>query len=270
MASLGDVLKARRRRGQRSLLVYLMAGSVPDDRYLEVVETLAASGVHGLEMGFPFSDPMAEGPVIQNAATLALSRGMRWGPFLGLLRECSRKLPTAVMTYMNPIEQRGVARAMEEIASAGGTGLILPDLPVEAALPYRKAGRAAGVDTILLASPASPPQRLRRLVRSTSGFLYLVSRYGTTGISGGTLPSARYQTAPLGPLLREAHEFRPRLPVLVGFGVQSPEDVQRHLTEGADGVVVGSAVQKRISEGASPEEIGAFVQSLLPPGSPPV
>ncbi len=263
MPHLGETLAARRRSKQSSLLVYMMAGSVPEERFLSTVDALKTAGVTGLELGFPFSDPMAEGPVIQQAATDALRQGFHWPDLLRLLSACSQRLPCAVMTYLNPVLQRGEARAFEEMHGAGGSALILPDLPVEAAGPFRALRRKEKVDTVLLASPATTPDRLSLLVRRTEGFLYLVSRYGTTGAGEGTTPSTQGKEGDLGPLIARAHELRPDLPVLVGFGVRSREDVERHRTSGADGVIVGSAVQTRLSAGRSPEEIGAFVASLL-------
>jgi tryptophan synthase alpha chain len=276
MGSLREVLSHRRRQGKASLLAYLMAGSVDPARWADVVDTLVSTGIQGLEVGFPFSDPMAEGPVIQKAASASLSRGYRWSDLLDTLRSLSGHVPLAVMTYLNPILQRGVERAYQEMGQAGGSALILPDLPLEEAGPFRRAGRLAGVDTVLLASPATGPERLRRLVRSTEAFLYVVSRYGTTGAESGETPSTHFRTAPLAPLLRSAREVRRGLPLLVGFGVSRPEDVRRYLEEGADGVVVGSAFQSRMMSDASPSEIGRFAQGLLealesapsPPGGP--
>ena len=275
MPHLGEVLAARRRAGEPSLLVYMMAGSVPDERFLATVEALDKAGVAGLELGFPFSDPMAEGPVIQRAASDALGRGFHWADLLRLLSSASARLPCAVMTYLNPIVQRGEVTALRELHEAGGSALILPDLPVETVAPFRSARKTSRVDTVLLASPATQPDRLAALVRRTEGFLYLVSRYGTTGAGGGQTPSTQGKEAELRPILERAHALRPRLPVLVGFGVSTPEDAQRHVAAGADGVVVGSAVQSRLSNGRSPEEIGAFVQGLVSgirsavPGSTP-
>ena len=266
MANLGEVLASARRASRPSLLVYMMAGSVPDDRLLEVVDALVGADVTGLELGFPFSDPMAEGPVIQRAASDALGRGFRWKDLLGVLRTASARLPCAVMTYLNPILQRGEEAALGELREAGASALILPDLPVEAAGPLRRARTRTRVDTVLLATPATGPERLGRIIRGTQGFLYLVSRFGTTGVRTGPadLPSQAGAEGELAPLVQEAHRVRPRLPVLVGFGISAPEDVRRHLDSGADGVIVGSSVQARLTEGRSAQEIAGNVASLRP------
>lgn len=265
MPHLGDTLAARRKAAEPSLLVYLMAGSVPNVRFLATVKELAEAGVTGLELGFPFSDPMAEGPVIQKASADALARGFRWKDLLELLPQVAALLPCAVMTYLNPILQRGEARALQEVHDAGGSALILPDLPLEQLAPFRKARRSTSMDTVLLASPASSPERLKELTRRTEGFLYLVSKYGTTGVGPGDVPNLAPSSAAvdLRPLVETAHALRTKLPVLVGFGVSSAEDVRRHLAAGADGVVVGSALQHRLSQGDEPSQVRELVAPLL-------
>lgn len=263
MLHLGETLAARRRSNASSLLVYMMAGSVPEARFLETVDVLRAAGVTGLEIGFPFSDPMAEGPIIQQAASDALRQGFHWADLLHLLRAASERLPCAVMTYLNPILQRGENRVLSELHESGASALILPDLPVEASAVLRAERRRRKVDTVLLASPATTSDRLSLLVRKTEGFLYLVSRYGTTGAGGGATPSTQGREGDLRPLIDRAHDLRSTLPVLVGFGVSTPDDVRRHRSAGADGVIVGSAVQSRLSDGRTPAEIGAYVASLL-------
>ena len=263
MHHLGDVLARRKAAGEASLLVYAMAGSVPEERFLSVVDALCEAGVTGLELGFPFSDPMAEGPVIQRAASEALRGGYHWADLLRLLRACAERLPCAVMTYLNPIVQRGEARAIGEIAEAGGSALILPDLPVEGLRPFREARRGHRVDTVLLASPATQEDRLATLVQKSEGFLYLVSRYGTTGLGGGDTPSTQGREGDLAPLLERAHAIRPKLPVLVGFGVRSADDVLRHRRAGADGVIVGSAVQALLSDGRPVAEVVERVRPLI-------
>lgn len=261
MLYLGDVLAARMRSGRGSLLAYLMAGSVDESRLLEVVDALASAGVVGLELGFPFSDPMAEGPVIQRAAADALRNGMVWSQLLRLLREASVRLPCAVMTYLNPILQRGTEEALRDIAGAGGSALILPDLPLEEVGPFRRVRRGSGVDTVLLASPATPRARLVQLAHSSEGFLYLVSRYGTTGVSRA--PARPAASPDLSSLVGAAHAARPGLPVLIGFGVSAPGDVKRLRKSGAEGVIVGSAFQRMLTEGKRPGDLGALAGSLV-------
>lgn len=261
MRSLGEVLSARMRSGRGSLLAYLMAGSVDDRHLLDAVDSLASAGVTGLELGFPFSDPMAEGPVIQRAAADALQGGMTWERLLPLVHEASGRLPCAVMTYLNPILQRGVGRALSEVAGAGGSALILPDLPLEEVGEFRSHRRESQVDTVLLASPATERARLGQIARHTEGFLYLVSRYGTTGVA--RRGSGPRRDPDLTSRVGGSHGTRPTLPVLIGFGVSTPADVRRLRRSGAEGVIVGSAFQRMLSEDRRPGELGALAGSLV-------
>lgn len=251
MPTLGETLAGRRRSGKGSLLAYLMGGTLPRERYLEAVDRLTAIGVTGLEVGFPFSDPIAEGPVIQRAATEALSRDFHWADLLDLVPETSRRLPTAVMTYLNVFEHRGIGPSLTEIGAQGVSAVIVPDLPVEEADVFRNERGRTGIDTVLLASPGAPPTRVKRIARRTEGFLYLVSRYGTTGVTNEKALDPSRPAPELSGILKEVRTTRPRLPVLVGFGVSRPEDVRRYRTLGADGVVVGSAFQALLGPGGS-------------------
>jgi tryptophan synthase alpha chain len=263
LETLAERLGQRKREGKRSVLAYLMAGSIPDEEFVEGVRSLRSAGVDGVEVGFPFSDPIAEGPVIQEAAVRALERSMRWERLLTLLPLVSRELPTAVMTYLNPILKRAPARAFRELGGAGASALILPDLPLE---QFQSLGTRAGrkdVALVLLAAPASGPERLRSIARRTEGFLYLVSRYGTTGEGSGTTPSTHAQEVDLTESIREVHGTRPRLPVLVGFGISSAEAVRRRLAQGADGVIVGSALQARLNAGDAADGLGEVVAPLV-------
>lgn len=263
MPSLGKVLAARRAAGAGSLLAYLMVGSVPAPRFTEYLTALQAAGVTGVELGFPFSDPMAEGPVIQKAAADSLAHGTHWPNLIDALRQRPADIPAAVMTYLNPILQHGVEAACRELGEAGASALILPDLPPDEVAPFRRLRVATGIDTVLLASPVSDPARLGMLVDRTSGFLYLVSRLGTTGAEAAHAQVSHAPASDLHDLIDVAHRRRPRLPVLVGFGVRTPEDVRRHRASGADGVIVGSLFQSRIDGGITPPELGRLAADLV-------
>lgn len=263
MGRLGEVLRQRRERGEGSLLTYLMAGSVPPEKFLSCVRAFRAAGVTGLEVGFPFSDPMAEGPVIQRAATLALARGTRWSDLLELLPQVAEELPVAVMTYLNVILRHGGGKALEELRSHGADAVILPDLPLEGLRDLGAHRAVKGLDIVLLASPATGAERLRRLARHTEGFLYLVSRYGTTGLGGGTTPSTKTHALDLTEEIRQVHAERPKLPVLAGFGVRHAQDIRSFLQQGADGAIVGSLLQDRLNEEAQVSELDALVRALV-------
>jgi len=168
-------------------------------------------------------------------------------------------LPTAVMTYANPVWQEGLADGLHDLASAGASGLIVPDLPFEESPPFRTAARAAGLDLVLLAAPGSPRARTRALARASRGFLYLVSRYGTTGSRSGA------GAVDLAPIVRTAHEAAPSLPVLVGFGVRDRATAAAALRSGADGVVIGTALEERLDAGTTPDGLRRWLRSIAAP-----
>lgn len=263
MTSLGKSLAARKRAGKASVIAYMMGGSVPQDRFLAITDALVSAGIAGLEVGFPFSDPMAEGAVIQRAASDALERKTRFEDVLGLIKAVSPKVPTALMTYLNPLIQRGPPRVMSDLEGAGASALIVPDLPVDSVSLFKIEGKSTGVDTVLLASPATGHERLGRIVRSTRGFLYLVSRFGTTGVGAGKAVNPSSSSPDLSGIITAANEMRPALPVMVGFGVSTPRSVSIHLTCGADGVIVGSMLQNMVTGGTPPNEVGEAARLLV-------
>lgn len=221
-----------------------------------IAEALARGGADALELGFPFSDPIADGPVLQAAADLALRHGTRFADLLGQVRATSRILPTAVMTYANPIWRRGLLPSMNALRRAGASALVVPDLSLEETGPWRRAAGGAGLDLPLLAAPAVSPSRVGEISRASTGFLYLVSRYGTTG---KTRPG---DALDLRPFVRAARRASPRLPVLVGFGVRDRSSAAQALSSGADGVIVGSAVEERLASDADPRALGRWLARL--------
>jgi len=255
---LASALRSVRLRGRRAVVPYLMVDRRRAGALGPTVRALADAGAAALELGFPFSDPIADGPTLEAAADQALEHGTKWTDLLAQLRVASRSLPTAVMTYANPVWVRGLARAATELRTAGATGLIVPDLSLEEAAPWRTAARRAGLALVLLAAPSATPERVARIARSSEGFLYLVSRFGTTGASAAS-PDA----GPLAPLVGASHRAAPRLPVLIGFGVHDPPSARAAVASGADGVVIGSALQTEIVRGASVPELGTWVGRLV-------
>lgn len=217
---------------------------------------LRDGGARAVELGFPFSDPIADGPVLETAHDRALRAGTSWADLLSACRTVSPILPTAVMTYGNPLWHRGLSTALRELAHAGATGLIVPDLPLEESPAFRAASRAAGLSLVLLAAPGVTRARLERIAQSSQGFLYLVSRYGTTGSQGGAA------SVDLRPLVSAAHRAAPELPVLLGFGVRDRASAAAAMATGADGIIVGSALEARIARGDSPEALTDWVRSL--------
>lgn len=255
--TLTEALAENRAAGRRSLLVYLMVDSDRRKALVPLVRACAAAGVTGIELGFPFSDPIADGPVLQAAASRALEHGTTWHDLIQSLRAVSAELPVAVMTYANPVFHRGVTRACQEIAAAGGSALILPDLSLEESSQWRREAHRAGLALVQMGSPATSLPRVRNLAKATSGFLYLVSRFGTTG-KGDAVPMSQLRAR-----VGAAHLARPDLPVLIGFGIRKRSDVTPVRATGADGAIVGSAVEEVLVRSTDPRRLVGFLRPIV-------
>ena len=242
---------------KKALIIYLMAGD-PDLAMTEkLVLALEQAGADLIELGVPFSDPIADGPVIQRAAERALKSETTLASILSLVRRVRERtdIPLILMGYENPIFKYGEARFVEDAVKAGVDGLIVPDLPMEEAAPLLAQCDRQGLDLIFLAAPTSPPARLKKLADMTRGFLYYVSMTGITGTALDDYADVRKQVQAIKRLTDK--------PVAVGFGISTPDRAKR-VAEFADGVVVGSAVVKMISDtgGQSAEKVAAFVRAL--------
>jgi tryptophan synthase alpha chain len=253
--------------GGRTVVVpYLLVDRARRGRVRAIVHAMAEAGATALELGFPFSEPIADGPALAEAHARSLGNGTRWADLLEDLRVASPVLPTAVMTYANPLAHRGLDVAVRDIAEAGGTGLIVPDLSLEEAAPFRSAARRSGVSLVLLAAPGVTSERVRRVADASEGFLYLVGHYGTTG--GAT----RGSETDLAPIVRAAWSAHPGLPVLVGFGIRDRASAERALRSGADGVVVGTAIEQLLAHGPGIAPLSKFVRDVsgarVPRGAP--
>ncbi|MDI6100551.1 tryptophan synthase subunit alpha [Actinoplanes sp. NEAU-A12] len=233
------------RTGGRSLLVpYLTGGIRPD--WISYLQEYARNGADAIEIGLPFSDPILDGPTIQEASDRALRRGVT---VRGLLDEVARAeidVPLIAMTYYNLVAHS--PSFCGDLAAAGIRGLIVPDVPVDEALPLAASAEAAGVELTLLAAPTTPPDRLAEIARASRGFVYAVSVMGTTG--------ARF-AASGGRLAGDLRRLTDR-PVLLAFGIATHEDAVT-AAESADGVVIGAALMRRILDGGTPEELGAVL-----------
>lgn len=231
-----------RREGKKALIAYLTVG-FPSVKILpELVEALAEAGADLIELGVPFSDPLADGPTIQAASQWALSHGMTPEKVFRAVEELRRRnveLPLALMTYVNPVFRFGFDRFCLRCAASGVDGLIVPDLPPEEAQELIQSARPLGVDTIFLAAPTSPVERLKTVVRSSTGFIYYVSLTGVTG-TRGHLP--REISNQVGRLKKMTD-----LPVCVGFGISRVSQV-REVVRVADGAIIGSALLEEIGQ----------------------
>jgi tryptophan synthase alpha chain len=250
-------LEGARRAGRRSLIVYLCGGD-PDLAATErLVPALAAAGADVIEIGVPFSDPLADGPTIQAASQRALAAGTTLAGILDLVARLRRggcEVPLVLMGYLNPIVRMGVGEFVARAAAAGVDGCIVPDLPLEEAAMLGVPAEAHGLSLVLLAAPTTPPERLRAIGERTRGFLYYVSVTGVTGVRAALPPE----------LPAELDRVRAvsLAPVAVGFGISDPEQA-RALAAHADAVVVGSALVAEIarSRGATDGPV-ALVRAL--------
>ena len=248
-----------RERGEKALIPYVMLGD-PDVATTEALALAAASaGADLLEIGIPFSDPLADGPVLQRSAERALAQKVTLADALALVRRLRAKIqiPLLFMTYYNLIFQYGDERLANDAAAAGVDGLIVPDLPPEEASPLETVARAAGLYLIYLIAPTTPPARIKLIAKRGGGFLYYVS---LTGITGSKLPALDEVDRSVRAIKRVTD-----LPVAVGFGVSTPEEAGR-IARVADGVIVASALIKRLHAQPDPAsrlaELAAYLKSL--------
>jgi tryptophan synthase alpha chain len=247
-----------RARGEAALVPYFTAGDPDLATTRELVRAAAAEGADAIELGVPFSDPMADGPVLQRAAGRALAAGTSLPRVLELVGELRAELalPLILFGYYNPFFRYGVERLAADAALAGADGFLCVDLPPEEAADLRGAARGAGLDLIALLAPTTPPARVRLIARQASGFLYFVSVLGTTG-ARAELP------AELPELVRRARALTD-LPLGVGFGVSRPEQAG-WIAGFADAVIVGSALARLVEEGdapGAPGRVAAFLGEL--------
>jgi tryptophan synthase alpha chain len=253
-SAIAGAFTARRARGQAALIPYVCAGFPSRAESLELLNAAADAGADILELGIPFSDPLADGPTIQRATFQALRGGMSVAGALELLREFrrTRKTPVVIFTYLNPIYHLGVETFVQRAREAGADGLLITDLPAGADPELERAVQGGGLDLIRLLAPTTTGSRVSAVAEGASGFLYYISRTGVTGAR------SELRTE----LAREIEAIREeaKLPIAVGFGVSSP--AQAALLAGiADGVVVGSALLDTVEAGGV-EAGGSFLASL--------
>jgi tryptophan synthase alpha chain len=245
-----------RAEGRKAFVAYMMAGDPDEATSLAVMRGLPGAGVDVIELGVPFTDPMADGPTIQLAGQRALAAGMTLTRALAMVRAFragDAATPVVLMGYYNPIYAHGVARFLAEAAEAGVDGLIVVDLPPEEDEELCLPAQAAGLNFIRLATPTTDAKRLPKVLTNTSGFVYYVSITGITG-------AAAAQAAEVGPEVARI-KAATDLPVIVGFGISTPDGAEA-IARVADGCVVGSAIVKEIGAGRPVAEVLDFVAGL--------
>jgi tryptophan synthase alpha chain len=248
---LEKALRAQRASGRKLLIPYLMGGMTED--WGQTLAAVVAAGADAVEVGIPFSDPMMDGPVIQEAGLRALGRGTVPDQVLDTIARAEVTVPVAVMTYYNIVYRAGHKRMAHSLVAAGVSGAIIPDLSLEELGPWALEADAAGVETVLLVAPSSPEDRVARICGRAGGFVYAVARMGVTGERADLGDEAR--------LVVERIRRHTDMPVCVGVGVSTPAQAAE-VCEVADGVVVGSALVRRLLEGSGPEGAAEFVGSL--------
>jgi tryptophan synthase alpha chain len=255
---IADAFRRATADNRAAFIAYITAGDPSPDGTVALARALERAGTDVLELGVPFSDPIADGPVLQRAAARALERGVDLGRVFDIARRirAETRLALVLFTYLNPLLSRG-ERAASEAREAGFDGVLVTDMPPEEAGEYQPRLRKAGLDTIFLVSPTSTRSRMSSAARLSSGFLYVVSRAGTTGVR-------RSLASDLVDTVARARRAAGRLPVAIGFGIATPEAAGQAAVL-ADGVVVGSALVKAAEESGPDYEtaVEAFARPLV-------
>jgi tryptophan synthase alpha chain len=242
----------RNRDAGRKLLVPYITGGVSSD-WCEILRAIADAGADAIEIGIPFSDPVMDGPTIQEASTRSLSRGTTPLSILDDVTDVDAGVPLVAMTYGNLVHKAGRRRFAGQLAAAGINGAIIPDFPLEESEEWEAAAAAEGVEAVLLVAPVTPDDRLVRICERSRGFVYAVSRMGITGERADVATSA-------GVIAKRTKAVTDK-PVLVGFGISTPEQAVEASGE-ADGVIVASALMRVLLDGGGPEDAAAFVGTM--------
>jgi tryptophan synthase alpha chain len=254
MNRIDETLNALREKGEKALGLFLTAGFPERDSTTELVLSLQQGGADLLEIGMPFSDPIADGPVIQQSSAIALGNGVTLDTIFDDVRQIrkSSSIPIVLMGYLNPILCYGREKFFQRASECGVDGIILPEVPLEESAEFSVMHDVNGLAQILLVTPASPGERIGEIDRRSSGFLYCVSSTGVTGSRSGH-PAAEY--------LAYVRRHAEKNPLLVGFGIATPEDARASSVH-SDGVIIGSALIRFVAGGPSREEIIQWVRQF--------
>lgn len=242
MKSVSEQFQWLRDRQRCALIPFITAGDPDLETTAQALRLLDQNGADLIELGVPYSDPLADGPVIQAAATRALQQGTTLDQVLAVVKTVAPELnaPIILFTYYNPILNRGIEPFLRDIAAAGIRGLVVPDLPLEEVTVLTETAKPIGIDVTLLVAPTTPKERIRAIAEQSQGFIYLVSVTGVTGMRSEIQGRVKE-------LLSNLKDITSK-PIAVGFGVSQPEQAAQLRSWGADGVVVGSAFVKRLAQ----------------------
>lgn len=256
MSRITNKFSTLKKQGRKAFIPYVMAGDPSLEETKRLVLLFEECGADIVELGVPFSDPLADGPVIQRAAERAIANGVHLKDVILLVKEIRAKtqIPIVLMTYYNPVFKYGLEGFVADAVEAGVDGLIVPDLPPEEAGELIKISKKGGLDIIFLLAPTSTPERVKIVAKASRGFIYYVSITGITGAGLGGLEGIGTQTAFIRQLSGK--------PVAVGFGIKSPEDA-RAVSTLAEGVIVGSEIVRRLGKaGAGDPALRGFLMEL--------
>ena len=243
MSRIEEKFKELEKRNEKALISYIMLGFPNEKATMSTVRGLVKGGVDIIELGFPFSDPLADGPVIQNASTVSLEKGTNVSKFFNIVKKIRKEteIPLVLMTYTNILHRMGYEKFIRNAKKAGVDGFILPDMSIGESEDYLEAAKN-NADTIFLISPNTKKTRIEKIAKASTGFLYLVAVFGTTGVKTGI------KNYTLKAIKNVKKQTKGKIPIGIGFGVSTPEDVKKYIKAGADAVIVGSAYLKLIEK----------------------
>lgn len=244
MSRIQDKFSELKAKNQKAFIAYAMAGYPSDKETISTVQRLVKGGADIIELGLPFSDPLADGPVIQNASFRALQNGMNFDRFVNLVKKIRSEsnIPLVLMTYTNLVYSHGYDKFISTMKKAGIDGLILPDMAVEESDHYLEVVQKNNMDAIFLISPNTSEERIKKISKASSGFVYLVSVYGTTGAQ------KQFQQYTLDAIKNAKRILDGKIPLGVGFGVNNAEQAKLILQAGADAIIVASAFLRLIEK----------------------
>lgn len=261
MSKIKNKFLQLKKKKERALIAYIMAGFPNEKTTMSAVKGLVKGGADIIEIGYPFSDPIADGPVIQNASTVSLNYGTKLDKFFQIIKKIRKEtdIPLVLMTYTNILYKKGFDKFMQKAKSVGIDGFILPDMSIEESKDYLAAARKNHLDTIFLISPNTTTERIKKILKDTSGFLYLVSIFGTTGMQ------TKIQKYTVDAIKKTKKIVNKRIPIGIGFGVNTPNDARKYLSLGIDAIIVGSAFLRLIERTPANKiesKIATFTKSL--------